>query len=155
MILAEFISKATGSVYESFYVNEKGIYTFSDLSLEYGKTIETQGTTGNKPVSYVTALALAKGGFKIHLDQRFVDVQTKIARWKDMAESRSLFFFKIGGVNVIPNPIVVESVKVSNISINGRGVWLSVDIDVNIQEYAGGSENTTIGVLQQRLADYS
>ena len=155
MILAEFVHKHTGEIYESFFVSEKGIYTFNDLNLEYGKTIETQGTTGNKPVSYVTALALAKGSIKIHLDQRFVDVQGKIGRWKNIAETRDLFYFKIGGKLAIPNPVVIESTKVSNIRINGRGIWLSADIDVSFQEYAGGQEHDTIGILQKRLEDYS
>jgi hypothetical protein len=148
MILARF-------GYEAFYVKSgKGIYTISDLSIEYGKTLETQGTTGYKPISYITALELIKTGFKIHLDQRFVDVDTKIDAWREMAENRKLYVFSVGGVLVSQNKFVVQSVKVSNIRINGRGKKLSADLDISIQEYAGDQSNSEIGVLRRRLADY-
>ena len=142
---------------EQFYVSsDKGIYTFSDLSLEYGKQIDTQGTTGNKPISYITALNLVKSGFKIHLDRRFVDIQAKIGMWKGMAENNYLYKLYIGSNAVIPNPVVIESVKVSNIRINGKGIWLSADIDVSIQEFAGNIKNNPakIGILRKRIADY-
>ena len=147
MILAKFGN-------EAFYVSSKdGFYTFDGLSLEYGKSIETQGTTGKKPISYITALSLIKSGFKIHLDKRFVDVQAKIEAWRKMAESNNLYVFTIGNVMVSQNKFVVQSVKVDNIRINGRGVWLSADLDVSIEEYAGTA--SVIGILQKRLEDYS
>lgn len=146
MILARF-------GYEAFYVNSrKGFYTIDGLSFEYGKTLETQGTTGKKPISYITALSLIKTGFKIHLDGRFVDVREKINAWESMAEDTNLYAFSIGDVFVSKNKFVVESVKVSNIKINGRGKILSADLDISIQEYAGTS--TKLGILQKRLADY-
>ena len=149
MILARF-------GYEAFYVTSgRGIYTISDLSIEYGKSLETQGTTGYKPISYITALELIKTGFKIHLDQRFVDVDTKIDAWREMAENKKLYVFSVGGVLVSQNKFVVQSVKVSNIKINGRGKKLSADLDITIQEYAGNQNNSEIGVLKKRLADYS
>ena len=147
MILASF-------GYETFYVSsEKGIYTVSDVSFEYGKSLETQGTTGKKPISYITALELIKSGFKIHLDSRFVDVDEKINTWKGMAEDNNLYVFSIGGVIVSQNKFVVQSVKVSNIRFNGRGQKLSADLDITIQEYAGTAK--VIGILQKRLEDYS
>ena len=146
MILARF-------GYETFYVNsQKGFYTFSDLSFEYGKELETQGTTGKKPVSYITALTLIKTGFKIHLDSRFVNIEEKRKAWRDMAENNKLYAFSVGGEFVSANKFVVQSVKESNITINGKGQVLSLDLDVSIQEYAGTS--STIGILQKRLADY-
>lgn len=147
MILARF-------GYESFYAtSEKGFYTFSDLSFEYGKNLETQGTTGKKPISYITALELIKSGFKIHLDSRFVNIDEKIDAWRKMAEDNNLYVFSIGGVIVSQNKFVVQSVKVSNIRINGRGQKLHADLDITIQEYAGTAK--VIGILQKRLEDYS
>ena len=139
---------------ETFYVSSaKGIYTISDLSFEYGKTLETQGTTGQKPISYITALELIKSGFKIHLDHRFVNIDDKIAVWRDMAESNNVYVFSVGGKIVSQNKFAVQSVKVSNIKINGRGVKLSADLDVSIQEFAG--KTAKIGILKKRLEDYS
>lgn len=139
---------------ETFYVSsEKGIYTFSDLSIEYGKTLETQGTTGKKPISYITALELIKTGFKIHLDVRFVNVDEKINIWKSMAESNNVYVFTVGGKLVSQNKFAVQSVKVDNIKINGRGTKLSADLDVSIQEFAGSTAK--IGILKKRLEDYS
>lgn len=146
MILARF-------GYEAFYVNSrKGFYTLSDISFEYGKDVETQGTTGNKPISYITAKKLIASGFKIHLDGRFVDVKAKIDAWSAMAEDNKLYAFSIGNVFVSKNKFIVQSVKVSNVSVNGRGKYLSADLDVSIQEYAG--TGSKIGILQKRLADY-
>ena len=146
MILASFGK-------ESFYVSsEKGIYTVSDLSMEYGKNIETQGTTGKKPISYITALNLIKTGFKIHLDCRFVNVDEKINAWRTMAEGNNLYVFTLGGVLVSQNKFIVQSVKVGNVKINGRGVKLSAELDVTIEEYAGTA--SVMGILQKRLEDY-
>lgn len=148
-------------------VDKKYIYTISDLTFDYGKTLETQGTTGNKPVSYITALALINSSFNIHLDHRFVNVQEKIVRWKERAEDNNLYgfsftnsktgktFFLTSSKNSKNSPakFVVESVKVSNVRINGRGVWLSADLSVSIQEYAG--TQSKIGILRKRIADFS
>lgn len=156
MTIAKLIckTKTDTNLNEYFYVNSKdGIYTINDLSFEYGKTLETQGTTGNKPVSYITALKLINSGFKIHLDHRFVDIQKKEAKWRDMAENNYVYNFYVGAYKIGKNPFVIESVKVSNIRINGQGVVLSEDLDISLQEYAGGK--STIGILRKRLADYS
>lgn len=131
MILAQF-------GYETFYVNStKGIYTPSDLNFEYGKTIETKNRAGKKPVSYMGDVNLIKTGFKLHLDNQFVDVQSKIDKWKAMAEGDYLYAYSIGGKMVSSNKFVVTSVKVSNVIINGRGKTLSADLDISIEEYAG------------------
>ena len=146
MILAKFGA-------ETFYVSsQKGFYTISDISFEYGKELETQGTTGQKPISYITALSLIKTGFKIRLDCRFVDIEAKRKAWRDMAEKNNLYTFSIGGKYVSNNKFVVQSVKESNFRINGKGTVLSLDLDVSIQEYAGTS--STVGILVKRLADY-
>ena len=146
MILAKF-------GYETFYVNSsKGFYTPDGLSFEYGKQTETQGTTGQKPVSYITALNLIKSSFKIRLDSRFVNIEEKRTAWREMAESNKLYTFSLGGVYVSKNKFTVLSLKESNFIINGRGKILSVDLDITIEEYAGTS--STIGILQKRLADY-
>lgn len=146
MILARFGE-------ETFHVNsQKGIYTFSDLSFEYGKELENQGTTGKKPISYITALTLIKTGFKIHLDCRYVDVESRRLAWRNMAESSNVYAFSIGGEFVSKNKFAVQSVKESNIRINGKGQILSMDLDVSIQEFAGAT--SIMGILQKRLADY-
>lgn len=141
--------------YEYFYVSsEKGIYTLSDLSFEYGKDLENQGTTGMaKPISYITAIKLIKSGFKIHLDHRFVDIHEKRKVWKDMAEGNKLYAFSIGNIYVGNNArFAVTSVKESNIKTS-RGKWLSCDLEVSIEEYAGSQSALTI--LKKRLEDYS
>jgi len=122
---------------ETFHANStSGIYTPSDLSFEYGKAIETQSTAGKKPTSYIGDINLLKSGFKLHLDSRFVNVKTKIENWKKYAEENDSYLFTIGGKLVSQSRFVVTSVKVSNIKINGRGVMLSADLDISIQEYA-------------------
>lgn len=124
--------------YEAFFVNStNGIYTPSDLSFEYGKTIETQSTAGKKPVSYIGDVNLIKSGFKLHLDSRFVNVQEKIDKWREMAEGSEMYAYSIGGKMVSTNKFIVTNVKESNGIINGRGVKLSADLDISIEEYAG------------------
>lgn len=146
MILARFGE-------ETFFVNgNKGIYTFSDLSSEYGKELENQGTTGQKPISYITALNLIKSSFKIHLNCRYVNIENKRKLWRIMAESANTYTFSIGNELVSAKKFVVQSVKESNIRINGKGQILSMDLDVSIQEFAGSVD--TVGILQKRLADY-
>lgn len=147
MILARFGE-------ETFYVNsEKGIYTIDGLSFEYGKDVETQGTTGYKPLSYITALKLINSGFKIHLDYRFINVKEKIDKWAKMAEGNQLYAFSIGGKYISQNKFVVLSAKASNLKINGKGIWLSADLDISVQEYSG--TESTIGILKKRLEDYA
>lgn len=149
MILARFGA-------EQFFVSsQKGIYTVSDVNFEFGKTLETQGTTGQKPISYITALELIKSSFKIHLDARFVDVKAKINAWKTMAEDNRLYVFSLGGYLVSQNKFAVQSVKVSNIKINGRGVILSADLDISVQENTDPNKTGRIGILKKRLEDYS
>lgn len=129
--------------YEAFYVNSRnGIYTPSDLSFEYGKTIETQNSSGKKPVSYMGDVSLIKSGFKLHLDYRFVNVQQKIDTWRSMAEGSKLYAYSVGGKMVSTNKFVVTSVKTSNIKMNGQGVMLSADLDISIEEYAGKQTTT-------------
>lgn len=138
--------------YETFYANsDKGIYTPSNLSFEYGKTIETQSTAGKKPVSYMGDVSLIKSGFKLHLDCRFVDVQSKVNTWRNMAESSNTYAYSIGGVFVSSNKFVVTSVKESNIKINGRGVKISCDLDISIEEYAGNQKS---GLKTKPLENY-
>lgn len=152
MILARFGNETDS--YEYFYVNsKKGIHTISDLSFSYGKDVETQGTTGYKPISYITALKLVKGGFKIHLDHRFVDVKEKIDKWQAWSENNHLYGFSIGNKFISKNKFVVLEAKVSNTKINGKGKYLSADLDITIEEYAGKNKN--IGILRKRLEDYS
>lgn len=140
--------------YEAFYANSrKGFYTLDGISFEYGKDVETQGTTGKKPISYITALKLINGGFKIHLDARFVNVMEKIEAWRKMSEDNNLYVFSIADKLVSQNKFIVLSAKVSNEKYNGRGMLLSADLDITIQEYAGTSTN--IGILKKRLEDYS
>ena len=137
---------------ESFFVNSKnGIYTPSDLSFEYGKQIETETTTGRKPVSYMGSINLIKSGFKLHLDRRFVDVQQKVDTWRDMAESNNIYAYSVGGVMVSKNKFVVTSVKESNIKINGRGEKISCDLDISVEEYAG---NQYKGLTTKPLEEY-
>ena len=141
---------------EEFYVSsQKGIYTVADVNLEFGKTLENQGTTGQKPISYITALELIKSSFKIHLDARFVNVSAKITTWRGMAEDNRLYVFSLGGYLVSQNKFAVQSVKVSNIKINGRGVMLSADLDISIQENTDPNKTGKIGILRRRLEDYS
>lgn len=138
MILAQF-------GYEVFYVNSKnGIYTPSDLTFEYGKTIETDKRAGKKPLSYMGEVNLIKSGFKLHLDSRFVDVQSKINKWQAMAEGNYLYAYSIGGKMVSSNKFVVTSVKASNIKTNGRGIKTSADLDISIEEYAGNKNDKTL-----------
>lgn len=126
---------------ERFYVNSKnGIYTPSDLSFEYGKTIVTESRTGKKPISYMGDVNLIKSGFKIRLDNRFVNIRGKINIWQRMAESRELCAFTLGGMLVSSNKFVVTSVKVSNIRTNKAGVMTSADLDISIEEYAGSQK---------------
>lgn len=149
MILARF-----GEEY--FYVSsEKGIYTVDGLSFEYGKEVETQGTTGYKPLSYITALKLINSGFKIHLDHRFVDIQQKIDKWKSMAEGNKHYAFSVAGKFISENHFVVLTSKVSNVKINGKGKMLSADLDISVQEYSGTKDHDTIGILKKRLEDYA
>lgn len=149
MILAQFGN-------ESFYVNsEKGIYTIGDVSFEYGKEVESQGTTGNKPITYITALKLISSGFKIHLDHRFVDVKEKIDIWREMAENNKLYSFSIGGVFVSSNKFGVLSAKVSNLKVNGKGKWLSCDLDISVEENTDPNNQGYIGILKKRLEDYT
>lgn len=123
--------------YEAFYVNsEKGIYTPSDLTMEYGKSIETQSTAGKKPVSYIGDVNLIKSGFKLHLDGRFVDVQAKVDAWREMAEGSGTYAYSIGGKMVSTNKFIVTSVKESNVRMS-RGVKMGADLDISIEEYAG------------------
>ena len=156
MIIAKFICQTENksTLNETFYVgSEKGVYTFSDLNFAYGKDTETQGTTGHKPVSYITALTLISGGFKLHLDSRFVNILEKEEKWQSMAENNYLYNFYVGDKKIGKHPFIIKSVKVSNIRVNGRGVRLSEDLDVSIEEYAGGKSK--IGILRKRLADFS
>ncbi len=127
-------------------------YTHSDLTFEYGKSVETQGTTGGKPISYITAVNLIKGGFKIHLDHRYVNVASKIYAWRKYAESRNAYVFSIGGSLVSDNKFVVTSVKVSNTFFTNKGKILRADLDISIEEYAGSGSK--MSVLTKRLADY-
>lgn len=154
----EWVARSTATkeyfeVYQGGNTGSAKIYTITSVNFQFGKTIETQGTTGSKPISYITALALMQGGFKIHLDHRFVDVQAKIESWKAKAEDNELYRFYIGSKQVGKLPFIVESVKVDNLVVSGKGKILSADLDVSIQEYAGGKE--TIGILRKRIEDFA
>ena len=155
---AEWLTRSTATK-EYFEVSQNGytgaakIYTFTSINIQAGKTLETQGTTGSKPISYITALALMQGGFKVHLDHRFVDVQAKINSWIAKAEDNELYRLYIGKQKFGKLPFVVESVKVDNVIVNGKGQMLSADLDITIQEYAGGKE--AIGILRKRIEDFA
>ena len=127
---------------EMFYVDsQRGIYTPSDLSFEYGKAIETQSTAGSKPISYIGDVNLIKSSFKLRLDNRFVDVQKKINTWKSMAEGKGLYIYYLGGRFISTNMFVVTSVKESNIKMNMQGVKISTDLDISVEEYAGNQNS--------------
>jgi hypothetical protein len=123
---------------EKFVAEIKQIYTPRDLSFSFGKSTEKQGTTGKKPISYITEINLIKISFKIHLSRRLgVDVFAKIEAWKNMAEGKDTHAFTFGGGYITTNRFYVESVSVDVKEINQNGEIITADLSVTIEEYAG------------------
>jgi hypothetical protein len=123
---------------ETFVADIKSIYTPRDLSFSFGKSTEKQGTTGKKPIAYITEINLIKVSFKIHLSRRLgVDVWKKIEAWKNLAEGRLTYGFTIGGKFITKNRFYVESVSVEVKEVNKQGEIIAADLSITIEEYAG------------------
>lgn len=139
--------------YQNFRADIKQIYTPNGISLEFGKELETQGTTGKKPISFIKSVNLIKIPFKIHLSRRLgVGVESKIEAWQTMAENTIPYTFLIGGKPVSKNRFLCTNVKVDVKELNADGVIVTAVLDITLEEYAG--QSARVGILQQRLADY-
>ena len=139
--------------YQNFRADINQIYTPKGISIEYGKELETQGTTGSKPISYIKHSNPIKISFTLHLSRRLgVGVESKIDAWKTMAENNIPYAFMIGGEYISKNKFVCTNVKTNIKEINKEGVIVTADLDITIEEYAGYSAR--VGILVQRLADY-
>lgn len=126
--------------YQNFRADISQVYTPNGISLEFGKDLETQGTTGKKPVLYLKGINLIKVSFKIHLSRRLgVGVESKIEAWKTMAENNIPYAFLIGGKPVSKNRFVCTSVKADIKEIGKNGVIVTADLDITLEEYAGHS----------------
>ena len=124
--------------HENFVADIKQIYTPKDLSFSFGKSTEKQGTTGKKPIAYITEINLITVPFKIHLSRRLgVDVWAKIEAWKKMAEGKDTYAFTIGGKYLTQNRFSVQSVSVDAKEINKKGEIVTADLSITIEEYAG------------------
>lgn len=136
--------------YQNFRADISQVYTPNGISLEFGKELETQGTTGKKPVLYLKGVKLIKIPFKIHLSRRLgVGVESKIDAWKTMAENNILYAFMIGGKPVSTNRFVCTSVKVNIKEISKSGVIVTADLDITLEEYAGHSARLLIKSLDE------
>lgn len=124
--------------HENFVADIDQIYTPRDLSFSFGKGTEKQGTTGAKPITYITEINLIKVSFKIHLSRRLgVDVWAKIEAWKKMAEGKDTYAFTIGGKYITRNRFAVESVSVDVKEVSKRGEIVTADLSITVEEYAG------------------
>ncbi len=124
--------------HENFVADIDKIYTPKDLSFSFGKSTDKQGTTGKKPIAYITEINLIKASFKVHLSRRLgVDVFAKIEAWKKMAEGKDTYAFTIGGKYLTKNRFSVESVSVDAKEINKKGEIVTADLSITIEEYAG------------------
>lgn len=131
--------------YQNFRADIKQIYTPNGISLEFGKELETQGTTGKKPISYLKSINLIKIGFRLHLSRRLgVGVESKIDAWKTMAENNIPYAFLIGGKPVSKNRFVCKSVKADIKEIDKKGVIITAVLDITVEEYAGQSARLLI-----------
>jgi hypothetical protein len=139
--------------YQNFRADIKQIYTPNGISLEFGKQLETQGTTGKKPISYLKSVDLIRIPFKIHLSRRLgVGVESKIDAWKTMAENNIPYAFLIGGKPVSKNRFICTSAKANIKEIDKNGVIVTADLDITLEEYAGHSAR--VGILTENLKEY-
>lgn len=131
--------------HQIFRADISQVYTPNGISLEFGKELEAQGTTGKKPVLYLKSINLIKIPFKIHLSRRLgVGVESKIEAWKTMAENNIPYAFLIGGKPVSKNRFVCTSAKVTIKEISKKGVIVAADLDITLEEYAGHSARLLI-----------
>lgn len=137
--------------YQNFRADLTQIYTPKSISISYGKGTETQGTKGKKPVSYISEIELSKVSFNIYLSRRLgVGVESKIEAWKTMAENNIPYTFVIGGQYI--GKFLCKSVSVEVKEIDKKGVIVTANLSVSLEEYAGNSAR--VGVLSKALEEY-
>lgn len=131
--------------YQNFRADIKQIYTPNGISLEFGKDLESQGKMGEKPVLYIKSKKLIRIPFKIHLSRRLgVGVESKIDAWRTMAENNTTYAFLIGGKPVSSNKFVCTDVKVDLKEIDKKGVIVTADLDITVEEYTGKTDKVSI-----------
>lgn len=131
--------------YQNFRADIKQIYTPNGISLKFGKELETQGTTGKKPITYLKSVKLIKIPFKIHLSRRFgVNVESKIEAWQTMAENNIPYAFLIGGKPVSKNRFICTDAEADVKEMDKNGVIITAVLNVTLEEYAGQSARLLI-----------
>lgn len=139
--------------YQNFKADINQVYTPNGISLEFGKQLETQGTTGKKPISYLKSIDLIKIPFKIHLSRRLgVGIESKIEAWQTMAENNIPYTFVIGGKPVSKNRFICTNVKANIKEIDKKGVIVTADLEITLEEYAGQSARLLLST--EELKDY-
>lgn len=139
--------------YQNFRADINQIYTPKGISLEFGKELETQGTTGKKPISYLKSISLIKVSFTIHLSRRLgVGVESKIDAWKTMAENNIPYAFLIGGKPVSTNKFICTNAKADIKEIDKNGVIVTADLNITVEEYAG--QSARVGIKTESLDEY-
>ncbi|PNT91295.1 phage tail protein [Clostridium thermosuccinogenes] len=119
-----------------FQVDSKKIYTFSDFSYTSTLQTEKQDADGSKPSTYIKGPDLDKLSIKIKLDASWgVNPRNEWGAWKRILEERKAYKFILGGVPINNTNWLLTSVSPSNVVINGSGMILSLELELQFEEY--------------------
>lgn len=119
----------------TFVVSSSRISGFGGLDITTGLETEEHTLRGIKYYSMQNTRPVDIS-FAIHLDRMLgcSDVLAEAEGW--MADSRRGLsdYLYVGGHKILPMKYMLVEVNVSNIQLNGNGVWLSCDLDVKLQQ---------------------
>lgn len=119
-----------------FEVSGEKIYTFQDFQCSASLQTEKQDSVGNKPSTYNKGTDLDSIGFKVKLDVSYgVNPRYEWEEWKSIMESSVPYPFILGGKPIGSNKYLLIGVKPSNFNIDNNGNILSLELDLNFDEY--------------------
>ncbi|RII32856.1 hypothetical protein D2A34_21925 [Clostridium chromiireducens] len=120
------------------------IYTFQDFQYSSSLQTDKQDSDGNKPSTYNKGPDLDSFGFKVKLDASYgVNPRSDWEEWKSLMESGVAYPFILGGKPLGSYNYILVGVKPSNFNIDNEGNILSLELDLNFDEYvrAGSADS--------------
>lgn len=129
MAIASFASKV-------FQVVSNMVYTFDDLQYETSLQTEKQDVSGAKPSTYIKGPDLDTMSYKILIDSALgVNPRNEWGDWKRICSEKIAYPFVLAGVPLNNCKWLLTKVSPSNFRFNNRGNILSLELNLQFEEY--------------------
>lgn len=141
MITAKYGSK-------SFEVKKNKIYTPEGIEISESLSTEETEVSGKKPTLTIKGVGLQTITMSVHLDCRFVNVETELRYWKNILLGKKSALLMLGSYQI--GQMFLTSYKVANVVLAKTGSYLKADIELSFTEDGAYANKTKINFTEPK-----